>query len=74
MGFDDNNPRRLVLQRRLEERVRNVVVFMPRDLDTSRPVTEHILHSPFLAKWFNEQINPNPSNPVRRRLSFMMYW
>lgn len=74
MGFDDNNPRRLVLQRRLEERLRNVIVVVNRDLSTSRPAIDHLLHSPFLVKWFNEHLNPDPSNPAQPKLCFMMYW
>lgn len=72
IGFDDANPRRLVLLRDLEERLQNVLMLMERNLGTMGPTQEHLLGSPFMAKWFRAHMDPDPGARLPA-LSFMLY-
>ncbi|KXZ48053.1 hypothetical protein GPECTOR_30g148 [Gonium pectorale] len=56
IGFDDPNPRRRMLQRRLEEGLQHMVLLAERSLSTMGPVLEHLAESPFMAKWIRAHL------------------
>lgn len=71
MGWDDDNPRRTVLQNKLEETLEHAVFLVEKKLESMSGVRERLLTSPLLQRFITGHQDPKALAPPS--LSFIVY-
>ena len=74
MGSNDSNSVRKAQQRALEERVDNVIILTPKDLQANEQLESHVVNSPFLDNWFSDRQGSMGEGADRHFFSIMLFW